>query len=305
MNGQVPRRSTNRVRKATNGRAPLLPSRFSEARGEATLQATASSRSDRLSVRYGGNEVQLELFGRGQLLLQGLWDCVISVDGRPFEMQGEWESSCWNADEDADYFELQFRVGDTLRIDRQILLPRSGNFAILADAIIAPKAKELEVRTRLPLPSDLKFTTERLTRSAKLRGPEGTARIHPLALPQDRVNSACGELISNGNAIELVQRQSAGGGLYLPLVFDWSPKRTGASVFWRNLTVSEHSRILPIHEAAGYRLRMGRDQWLVYHSLHNTNEARAILGHHTWNETVIGGFKADGQVAPLILIEQA
>jgi len=303
-NGRPAPRVANRVRKATNGRASKFPSSFSEARGEATLQATAGARADRLSVRYKGDEVQLELAGHGQLLLQGLWECVVSVDGEPVPLTGEWESSCWNADEDADYLELQFRVDEKLRIDRQILLPRSGNYAILADAIIAPGAGELEVRTRFPLPSDIKFSTERLTRSARLRGPAGVVRAHPLALPQERVHSAPGDLIVSGGALELVQRQK-GSALYLPLVIDWNPKRAGGAVQWRNLTVSEQRKTLRIDEAAGYRLRMGKDQFLVYHSLHNTGEARAVLGHHTWNETVIGGVKADGTIAPLILIEQA
>jgi hypothetical protein len=91
--------------------------------------------------------------------------------------------------------------------------------------------------------------------------------------------------------------------MYVPIVFDWSPARREAEAFWRRLTVSEARQPVPADVAAGYRLQVASNQWLIYHSLQKCGGARSVLGHHTWNESVIGSFRRNGEVAPLIVIE--
>jgi hypothetical protein len=286
----------------TNGQVRALPSRHSEEAGEALLQAQRGPRSDRLSVWFKEPGVRIELVERGITLLDGFWTVSLNIDGKDLDCQGTWESVCWNADEDADYLELQLELAGGVRIDRQLLLPRNGHLAIFADAVLAPGAKQVTYRAQLPVAAGLKLKAETLTREALLLGDGARARVYPLALPDERVNSTPDVLSEVPGRLELRQQRPCST-LYAPLVLDWSPERRRARALWRPLTVTEQGHKVSPEAAAGYRLQVGQDQWLVYHSLQNTGEARAVLGHHTWNETVIGTFGRDGEVKPLILVE--
>ncbi|HTI51561.1 MAG TPA: hypothetical protein VL475_11440 [Planctomycetaceae bacterium] len=253
-------------------------------------------------MHYADGAVHLALSGRGALLLDGNWQAAVSVDGCNLEGRGNWEAICWNADEDGDYLELQLPLEGGARIDRQLLLPRNGHLAFFADSILAPHSDRITYRARWPMAAGLRLQPETKSRAVRVRGAQTAARIFPLALPAERIRSTSDQLSFDASALELIQH-GRGSALYAPLVFDWSPKRRGLPAFWRGLTVSERSLPLPADVAVGYRLQVGTAQWLVYHSLQNSDEARAVLGHHTWNETVIGAFRRDGTVDPLILIE--
>jgi hypothetical protein len=68
------------------------------------------------------------------------------------------------------------------------------------------------------------------------------------------------------------------------------------------LTVGESLAAVPPEVAAGYRVAVGRRQWLVYRALaHKGN--RTLLGHNLSTEFLVARFSQDGEVAPLIEIE--
>jgi hypothetical protein len=234
--------------------------------------------------------------------VNGVWEARVSVDGRHLEGIGDWEAVCWNADEEGDYLELQRSLGGGARIDRQLLLPRNGHLALFADSVIAPGAGQIDYRVRWPIVAGLSLRPERASRAVRLRGPRAAARVIPLALPAERVHSTADQLTGEGGVLELIQ-QGRGSALYAPVVIDWSPKRHGVAAFWRRLTVSERSQTLSADVAVGYRLQIKAAQWLFYHSLRNSGEPRAVLGHHTWSETVIGPFRRNGTVDPWIVVE--
>ena len=129
----------------------------------------------------------------------------------------------------------------------------------------------------------------------------GTARVFPVGLPQDRVLSTPGNCFENSGRLDLSQ-VAMGHGLYLPVVFDWHPRSRRAPADWRSLTVTEHGRVVSPDSAAGHRLRVGKEQLLIYRSLSDTREARAVLGQHTRYETVIGSIDA-GEMAPIIMVD--
>jgi hypothetical protein len=286
----------------SNGQVRLLPSSHSESARAALLLTGTSSRSDSLHVRYAEGAVAIALRGQGMPLLEGIWDARISIDGVPLVGKGDWEAVCWDADKDADYLELQRSLGNGARIDRQLLLPRKEHLAFLADSIIAPAASQISYQSRWPIAAGLRFRPEPGSRAVRLRGAKAAARIIPLALPAEPAQSTADQLTGDGDSLELIQH-GQGTALHAPLVIDWSPKRLGQQAFWRGLTVSERSRILSADVAVGYRLRIKSAQWLFYHSLHNSGEPRAVLGHHTWSETVVGPFRENGTVAPWIVVE--
>jgi hypothetical protein len=283
-------------------RVRVLPSVHLESKSRALLKSGASSGSDSLEVDYSGQDVLFRLSGRGIPLLEGAWKTAVSLDGRPIDCTGTWKAECWNADEDGDYLELKLEVGNLLRIERQLLLPRKGHLAIVADSIIGTTSARIDYCSTWPCAAKMRGAIDAATHTVTLRSKAVSARVYPLALPTERSHQTSDHLTPASRSLELAQ-QHTGKALFAPIVIDWSPTRQRPVPLWRRLTVSELRRPVAADVAAGFRLQVGREQWLIYHSLHNTGEARSVLGHNTWYETVIGSFGRDGTVDPLIQIE--
>jgi hypothetical protein len=58
----------------------------------------------------------------------------------------------------------------------------------------------------------------------------------------------------------------------------------------------------PNDVAVGYRVAIGRRQWLVYRSLARLGN-RSLLGHNISSEMLVARFHRDGEVEALIEIE--
>jgi hypothetical protein len=71
---------------------------------------------------------------------------------------------------------------------------------------------------------------------------------------------------------------------------------------WRQLTVAENREILPSDVAVGYRVMVGKEQWLIYRSLGKPGN-RTVLGHNLVTELLIARFDRQGEVEPLLEIE--
>lgn len=279
-----------------------MTSFHSEAKKKAILQSNPGASADRLLVNYQENRIQFELSVLGHPLLSGEWSADVSVGERRHSVQGAWDGVCWHADKDGDYLELQLDLDDGLRVDRQFLLSRSGRFALLGDAVIATDSDRLRYSASLPSLSGWRSKPNRTSREVRLSSDGITARVIPLTLPQVLAKNTAGELAAGPDRIRYMT-EGAGGALYSAVFIDWSPRRRSASAEWNPLTVSEQRSTLPSHVAAGFRLRVGRYQWLIYRSLRHSGEPRAVLGHHTRYETVIGAFKSTGDVETIVAVE--
>lgn len=306
-NGAASRNGHARRNGSSNGNGhvttvTVLPSHHDKAERQALLRNHAGPRADRMVVLYGDSVPVFELSGRGRSFFNGLWDASITIDGRVIPLEGTWENLCWHADEDADYLELRCTVEPGLRVERLFMLARRAQLAVLADSIVTTEARQIGYQARFSLAPKIRCRSDRATRECRLVSGASSARVFPLALPQDRVLSCSGALTSAGRELELTQVGS-GNALFVPLLIDWDPKRSRAAADWRNLTVAEALRTVAPAAAAGFRLRLGRAQWLVYHSLHHSGHGRSVLGYHTHHETVIGEFTPAGTVKPFIEIE--
>jgi hypothetical protein len=277
-------------------RPALLRSFNSDATREALLLGGVNS-ADRVAIAYHAPSIEFDLSARGRLLLTGTLQSELVVDGASVSTSGDWKSVCWSSDDDGDYLELQLACSDSVRIDRQILLSRRGHFALFADAVVAVAPGRIEYRINLPAAGGASIRFDDATRECRV----GTARVFPVGLPQARVLSALGNCFEQAGRLILTQ-VAPGCGLYLPVVFDWHPRRRRAQADWRSLTVTEVGRVVSPHGAAGHRLRLGKEQLLIYRSLFDSREPRAVLGQHTRYETVIGSFNA-GEMAPIIMVE--
>ena len=253
--------------------------------------------ADRIDIAFDQLSVECNLAGLGRTLLAGDFQSELVVDGTAVPTVGDWKSACWSSDEDGDYLEVQLFCSDNVRIDRQFLLSRRGHFALFADAVIPAAPAKIEYRLSLPVADGVSVKSDAQTRECGV----GSARVFPVGLPQDRVLSTPGNCFENSGRLDLTQ-VALGRGLYLPVVFDWHPKRRRAAADWRSLTVTELGRVVSPDAAAGHRLRVGKQQLLIYRGLAATQEARSVLGHHTRFETVIGSIDA-GVVAPIIMVE--
>jgi hypothetical protein len=100
-------------------------------------------------------------------------------------------------------------------------------------------------------------------------------------------------------------RQSADGRrLLAPLFVDLDARRCRSEVTWRQLTVAEDRRAVPVETAVGYRVQAGKSQWLLYRSL-GPPAIRSVLGTNLMHEFLVADFKRDGSVRRLLEIESA
>ncbi len=267
----------------------------------ACLRNRWSVDADTMVVAHHREKPMIDLSVLGKPLLSGVWGIDVAIDGEPLRFEDDWTCVCWHSDRDADYLELQATFPGRLRIERQLLLSRNDHFVLLADSISGAGKATLEYTSRLPLVDAVVAESDVPTRECTLRTRRQVARAFPLSLAQDRVQSTPGGFGAADDGLEL--RQSAIGGLYAPVVIDWEPSRRRTEADWRTLTVTEQRRALRRDTAAGHRLRIGNHQLLIFHSLVKSEESRAVLGLHTFYETVVGKFDASGKVSSIVLVE--
>ncbi len=123
----------------------------------------------------------------------------------------------------------------------------------------------------------------------------------PLALPEWRTAFAPNRLLAREGGFGLHQRAS-GQRLFAPLFFDLDPKAADRPFTWRRLTVAEALEPLDDDVAVGYRVRIGKRQWLIYRSL-APRAPRSVLGQHLASEFMAGRFRTSGDVDRMVEVE--
>ncbi len=267
----------------------------------AALRAGASRRDRRMEVLYSGRQVRLALGWLGEELLSGVWQVDVSGDGRRAEPTSPWEETIRVSDDRVDYLELASEFVGGLCIERQVLLAREDRFLFLADVVVAPGPGRLEYRARLPFSPDTHFRGAKESRAGFLAGRRRWGVVLPLALPEWRAEGCCGSLGQTEHGVELCQ-STQGRALYAPLFVDLDPRRFRRARTWRRLTVAENLVAQPADVAAGYRVQIGSQQWLIYRSL-ATKANRSLLGHNLSSEMLVARFRRSGEVDPLVEIE--
>lgn len=291
----------------------------------ACLRSDWSLSADAILVTHHENKPRIEMSALGLPIFSGEWEIDLTINGETVSPTDSWSCTCWFSDSDSDFLELQNEFANGFVVHRQILLSRTSQFALLADCVSSPKTtqqqtdekteqkqtepqavQEISYRQRLPLVDAVRGQADLPTREYQLHRDDLQLRVFPLALPEDRVLSAAGELSvgqNNSGQSYLELQQTGINGFYAPLLFDWSPRRQHGFAEWRTLTVAEDGRTLAAAEASGYRLRLGNHHLLVYRSLMESHFSRSILGQHIRHETMIGHFRPNGDVTPLLLVD--
>jgi hypothetical protein len=274
----------------------------SEWAAAAVLRPRWTDRAAQLSVLYPDRTVRTEFCSDREVLWSGEWRCEIRRNGQVLSPESDWEEVCWVSDEDVDYLELEIKLADGVAVQRQMLLAREDRFLLLADAVLGDEPGKLEYRGWLPLGPQVAWEQSRQTREGFLVA-EGkpAALVLPLALPEWRADGRGGTFEWTKEGLQLTQA-AQGHSMYAPLFIDLHPRRMTRRLTWRKLTVAESLETQPDDVAVGYRVQIGKEQWLIYRSLVEPAN-RTLLGHNLSTEALVARFDRTGEVEPLVEVE--
>lgn len=278
------------------------PSTQSDWAATALLRTGYEVDADSVLVDWDTPEIRLAITALGSAIAGGDWGADILVNGEEVQSVGDWTCTCWFQDDDVAFTELERGSADETRHVRHVMLHLQDHYALLTETVLAKnESDQVVLRTSLPVASGVQATAATVTRELFLTTAGPTCRVIPAWLPDDRIDSTDGDCrIENGTMKSAATGQ---GGVFMPLVLDWAPKNAKREADWTQLTISEDSEVLSSHKAAAVRTRVGRQQLMLYRSIRPGDTLRAVLGHHTANETVYGKFNNDGEIEPLVMVE--
>jgi hypothetical protein len=258
----------------------------------------------RVLVDYRDAVPRLEIAVADRLLVDGAWHWSAKLGGRPLEAEAGWTVACWESGRKAAFLEIVAPLVGGMQIERHVVVLRKSAIVLLAD-VVRPAAggaaapDEILYRADVPLAAGLDVDIAAETREAVIFDTTMRGTVLPLALPEWR-GCGAGSLASAAGTLTL--EQSGRGRLYAPLWFDCDASRVGRPLTWRQLTVADTRRNLPRHQAAGFRVQSGQEQWLLYRSL-DVARNRTLLGCNVSAEFLLGRVKRSGEVARTLEIE--
>jgi hypothetical protein len=298
----LPKSSAKATAKPKKGVTLPPASMHCEESAIAALRRGWNRDDERLVTRFAGQSCQVELVSSGQISISGEWQFSLSRQGQPLEPVSDWESICWHSDAEVDYLELQLQLTDNVILQRHMILAREDRFLLLADAVLGSSIGGLEYCGILPLAAGIEFSPATETREGTLvAAGRPLAQVLPLALPEWRSDARVGQLSATARGLELHQ-ETEGRRLFAPLFIDLDRTRFRKRLTWRALTVAESLLSVATERAAGYRVAIGKEQWIIYRSLGPVGN-RTLLGHNLSTETLVARFGSDGEVTSIIEIE--
>lgn len=272
--------------------------------------------SVRVLVDYSSPTPRLEIAVEDRLLVAGPWAWQLAVDGRSHDTEGPWSVSCQESNRSASFLEITAPLPGGRQFERQVILLPTDRVLVLADAVTTPDTApapgahatsngsvgvtHLRFESALPFTAGLETEAAAETRDVLLFDTTVRGTALPLALPEWR-SAGRGALRTDGHRLTLAH-EAAGSRFYAPLWLDLDPRRAGQPLTWRQLTVADTRLILPPHQAAGFRVQIGHEQWLVYRSL-DAPRNRTLLGCNVACDFLVGRIKQNGVVKRLLEIE--
>lgn len=279
------RKEKDKDKKEVDEKPELVVSWESDASNIAILRTTAEADADVATLEWHSSTPELTLTAAGVTVFSGAWTWALSIDDQPVDLPTSWKCSCWFLDPETVFVELEGEGSDTIKRVRQLLLAPQDRFAMITETVTCgDPTKKIQLTTTLPLVDGGTAAPDSITRELVLSASQRKIRTIPVWMDDDRIlNSPGGCRVADGR----LELSAIGqGGVTMPLALDWHPKRTDAPADWARLTVTEARRVLGSHEASGHRVRIGNHQVLIYRSLQSGQNSRAVLGVHTWDESV-------------------
>ncbi len=272
-------------------------------------------RRGRVHIDYSGEDTAIEMFVGKHQLVGGDWQVMIEVDGDEQQAKGDWVYTCEYTDDDVHYLEIEQPWSGGVTLQRQFMLVREDRCVLIADTVVTlapseaysvepnPKPRKIRYTARLPLTGDLKPEPENETREIYFGDGKRRALVIPLAANEWRVGPTAATLKTDDES--LVLDTSGFDSLYAPLWFDFQSRRFSRPRTWRQLTIVDELRLVRSDEAAGYRIQLGSEQWLVYRSL-GARRVRSLLGKHLIADFFSGRFDPEnGNIDELVTVDDS
>ena len=263
----------------------------------------------RLLLDFSAPRHQLEIAVGDRLVVAGEWGWSVEADGVPLLPTGPWTVCCFESDAKASFLEIVAPLPGGLQAERQIVLLPRDRVLILTDSITdagaclpaSGRPDRIAYRSHLPL-AEAAASREAETRELCLKvGDRQAWRVLPLALPEWRTATAAGTLDEDGDVLRL-RGEGQGGRYSFPVWFDLDPDRSELPLTWRPLSVADQRQNLQAHEAVGFRVQVGLEQWLLYRAL-DTPRNRTLLGCNVACEFLVGRLRRSGEVSRTLEIE--
>ncbi len=257
-------------------------------------------KSNVLAVRFGQQACDLQL-SNGSLLFSGPVKTELRFDDEICEQSSHWSVVCWHQDDDVEFLELEADFGP-LTLQRFFLLARDDQFCLIGDTVKTVDAGTISHKIELPISSQIVPMQETQNTEFYLKEQE---KIKSLVMPL-RME----EWMTKSNRENWRVQQSHlrlricehGGALHNSVFIDLSPKRSQKPRTWRQLSVAENLATCPSTEVVAFRIRVGKQQWIVYRSMKEPAN-RTFMGQNHCCELYVGRFNGEGDVAELLTVE--
>tara|TARA_R110002049_G_scaffold27321_2_gene94249 strand:+ start:464517 stop:466463 length:1947 start_codon:yes stop_codon:yes gene_type:complete len=277
-------------------------------------------RRGRTHVDYRHDDIRLEVFGGRQLMLSGRWNTIIELDQDEQQPRGQWELTCEYSDDDVHYLELEQHWSGGILLQRQFLMVRDDRCLMLADSVTRDDMADdpmqghaelvsasgptgnLRYISRFPIAADVHTHDEEATREIYLEQGRNRAMVMPLAACEWR-NGLSRTTLEATPDHHLALTTRGRDRLFAPLWIDFQQRRFNRKRTWRQLTIADERRIVDESTAAGFRVQVGSEQWMLYRSLAG-NRCRTVLGKHLLADFFCGRFDTgDGSIEELITVD--
>ncbi len=291
--------------RAAAGRRNVLSRDLHDAAAAVAIIRTGWDRkSIRVMLDYRHAVPRLEIAVADRLLVEGPWQWEAWAGGRALEAEGPWTVSCWESDRKATFLEISAPLSGGRQFERQVVVLPRDRIVVRADAVTTPAGvaapADLRYRGLVPLAGSLEGDAAADTREIVVFDTATRFMALPLALPEWRAAGRGG--LESSEAGLMLSQEGMGGRLYAPLWLDCDASRVGRPLTWRQLTVADTRINLPPHQATGYRVQSGDEQWLLYRSL-DAPRNRTLLGCNVSCEFLLGRIKKSGEVARTLEIQ--
>jgi hypothetical protein len=207
----------------------------------------------------------------------------------------------WRSHPEYDLAEWTIRAG-TRRVTRTLFMLRGRGLGFFAEQVEGvPRSAKLTV----PVAHGVQAVQSDDARGIVLTSPKSKQPVHvwPVGLPAVNYETERGRIAYLGTDIVLTQAIPEQRG-WLPLLFSWHPKRDRRPAQWRQLTVTQDRKTCG--PGIAFAVRAGwKDEpysFVIYRSL-AAPASRCFLGHQTDARMLIGLFSPDGEVEPIVTLD--
>jgi hypothetical protein len=294
-----------------------------EAKFKFFIQFFSSMKAISISIDFNSQEnnaVSLEVAMQGEPILFGLWNVDARLRSKILQPVESWTETCVHNENGCEYLEIDLLLSNDYRLQRFFLLDNKDRILILGDTLLwdgdGTKRRLPERNDHLTYESTLFYSpklrpktyTDSTEIAFQLNKPKSPLlfRVFPLSLPEWKKTEKTGMV---GGTLEIehstlvLRQQTSGISMFAPLFFDLDADRLGKQYTWRHLTVGENLEKVPDDKAVGYRMQIGKEQFLLYHSM-TPSANRTVLGHNLIDDLCFARFAPDTGVEPLVEVQQ-